>query len=317
MSVKEIGLGCMGMSEFYGPVDDAESLHVLERAWEMGVNHFDTSDMYGGGHNESLLSRFIAGKKSGIRIATKFGIERVGLSRTINNSAAYIRKSCERSLSRLKIDAIDLYYVHRLDRATPIEETILELKRLVNEGKILQLGLSEVSPDELRRAHAIHPIAAIQSEYSLVSRAPETNGLFEACAGLGVGFVAYSPMGRGLLSTRIRSKSDLSQADFRRAAPRFSDENLKDNLSLADRLVNYSNQLNCTPAQLALAWVLKAAPFVVPIPGTKQRKYLEENLGATEVDLSDEIHSKLGKSFAYGNVKGERYPTQGMKEIYE
>ncbi|KEA64798.1 Aldo-keto reductase [Marinobacterium lacunae] len=318
IEVSALGLGCMGMSEFYGATDDAQSLRTLERAAELGISLFDTADMYGRGHNEALVGRFLNTTEYPVKIATKFGIvrdapEEAGrYTRAIDNSPEYIERACEASLKRLGVECIDLYYAHRIDPAFPIEETIEAMARLVQAGKVRALGLCEVSAATLRRAHAVHPVSALQSEYSLWTRDPEEEVL-TTCRELGVSFVAYSPMGRGFLTGAISGTDDLSADDFRHLSPRFQGENLQANLHLLTAVRDLAAQKGCTPAQLALAWLLHQRAEIIPIPGTRRVQYLEENLGAVDVVLSDlELHT-LDKVLPRGAAAGTRYPEAGMK----
>lgn len=320
MSVSAIGLGCMGMSEFYGDTDDASSLATLEAAFEAGVTLFDTADSYGMGKNEELLGRFIKGKLKGkgktdkLRIASKFGLVRQEgrYERRIDNSPEYIRTAVEATLRRLGIEAIDLYYIHRLNLETPLEASIGTLSDLVAEGKVRAIGLCEVSPATLRQAAAIHPIAAVQSEYSLWTRDPEA-GVLQACREVGASFFAYSPLGRGFLTGRINGKSSLGQGDFRMFNPRFSDENLSHNLAIVEVIRQFSLEKSCTPAQLALAWLLAQGEDIIPIPGTKRISYLHENLAATQVSLSKSDLDKISQALPPGMAAGERYTEEGMK----
>lgn len=305
-----IGLGCMGMSEFYGPSDDAQSLKVLERALEIGVNFLDTADMYGSGRNEALLSHILKDKRDAVLLATKCGFVRGEdpRDRRIDTSPAYIKSACEASLKRLGVDVIDLYYLHRLDGETPIEDSMGALKDLAAAGKIRAAGLSEVSAETLRKAHKTFPVSAVQSEYSLTSREPESNGVLKACADLGTRFVAYSPLGRGLLAGAFRSEDDLSEDDSRRSGyfPRFVGANLKKNLGLADQVAAVAQKRSATPAQIALAWLL-TKPGVAPIPGTRKIERLEENAGADTVYLADDDIAELETALPPGAAEGGRY----------
>ncbi|HEV7372937.1 aldo/keto reductase [Arenibaculum sp.] len=317
LSVSALGLGCMGMSEFYGESNDAESLSTLEYAFEKGVTFYDSADTYGHGHNEELLSAFLRGRRDRVVVATKFGIFRsrdMGYSRRIDNSPDYIREACDASLRRLRTDVIDLYYVHRVNPDVPIEETVGTLAELVAAGKVRAIGLCEVSAATLRRAHAVHPVAAVQSEYSLWTRDPE-DGVLPACRDLGVAFVAYSPLGRGFLTGTIRDAGTLSPEDFRRANPRFQDANLEANLARLELVRAIAQERRCTPGQIALAWLLAQGEDIVPIPGTRRRKYLDENCGAAEVRLTATDMERLEAAFPPGATAGERYPAEGMKGI--
>lgn len=308
-----MGFGCMGMSEFYGAHDDAESLKTLERAFELGITHYDTSNVYGRGHNEQLVGQFIKGRRDKVMVASKFGVVRdpngpegSTHDRDIDNSPAYMRQCCEESLARLGTDHIDLYYVHRLDPAVPVEETIGALARLKEEGKIRGIGLSEVPADILRRAHATHPIAALQSEYSLWTREPEVDVL-PTCAELDIAFVAYSPLGRGFLTGAIADAKALAPDDFRLTSPRFQGENFDRNLEIVMRIRALAEEKNCTAGQIAIAWLLHQPMPVIPIPGTKRIKYLEENVAATTVSLNAEDMRRLDEILPLGGAAGGRY----------
>lgn len=310
LTVSALGLGCMGMSEFYGGADRAENLRTLDRALELGVTFFDTADMYGPYTNEELLGEWLRGKRDRVVLATKFGIVRDPVNpqqRGFNGRPEYVRQSIEGSLRRLRTDHVDLYYLHRLDPGTPIEDTVGAMADLVQEGLVRTLGLSEVNPETLRRANAVHPISALQSEYSLWTRDPE-GGVLDACRELGVGFVPYSPLGRGFLTGQIKSPDDLPEDDFRRHNPRFQGENFQKNLDLVAEVRGLAAEKGCTPSQLALAWVLSQGEDVVPIPGTKRVKYLEENLGALDVALTPDDLARIDAAFPKGAASGERYP---------
>ncbi len=315
-SASTIGLGCMGMSEFYGPSDDAESLRTLERALDLGVNHFDSADTYGLGHNETLLGRFIAqggaARRRQVVVATKFGIVRTAgqYERRIDNSPTYIRSACEASLRRLGVDHIDLYYCHRRDPAVPIEDVVGTLGELVQSGKVRAVGLSEVSVESLRRAHAVHPVAAVQSEYSLWSREPET-GMLAACAELGAAFVAYSPLGRAFLTGALDT-ARLADDDFRKRNPRFVGEAQAQNQQLVQALAALAAERNLSSSQLALAWLINKHPHVLPIPGTRRIRYLESNAGAADIVLTPDEIDRLDRLFDPQGVAGARYPEAGF-----
>jgi len=316
LRVGAIGLGCMGMSEFYGATDEAESLATIDRALELGVTMLDTADVYGPRTNEVLVGKAVKGRRDRVVIATKFGIVRTSdpSYRAVNGRPEYVKASCDGSLSRLGIDTIDLYYQHRVDRQTPIEETVGAMADLVKAGKIRYIGLSEAGADTIRRAHAVHPITALQSEYSLWTRDPEDRVL-ATCRELGIGFVAYSPLGRGLLTGRIRKQSDLAPNDFRRGVSRFDEENLQKNLALISHIEELAASKGVTPAQLAIAWVLSRGTDIVPIVGTKRRTYLEENLKALDVRFTpDELH-RLDELAPRGVASGDRYPQHSMQFI--
>ncbi|AVR98354.1 aldo/keto reductase [Pseudoduganella armeniaca] len=316
MQVSALGLGCMGMSEFYGATDAAQSLRTLEAAYHAGVTLFDTAESYGNGDNERLLGRFLAGRRQRVQVATKCGIVREPgqYERRIDNSPAYIRQAVEGSLARLGTETIDLYYVHRIDPNAALEETIGTLADLVDAGKVRAIGLCEVTPATLRRAAAVHPIAAVQSEYSLWTRDPE-DGLLEACAELGTAFCAYSPLGRGFLTGKFDAATPLAPNDFRSFNPRFTGENLQANLKIAETVRRLAAQKGCTPAQLALAWLLAQGEHVIPIPGTKREAYLRENLGAVDLTLTPVEVAAIGAALPPGIAAGQRYSAEGMKGL--
>jgi aryl-alcohol dehydrogenase-like predicted oxidoreductase len=316
LAVSELGLGCMGMSEFYGRSDEGEAIATIRRALELGVTLLDTADMYGPFTNEKLVGRAIAGRREQVVLATKFGNERRedGSWVGINGKPEYVHRACEASLERLGVDHIDLYYQHRVDKTVPIEETVGAMAELVAQGKVRHLGLSEASPQTIRRAHAVHPITALQTEYSLWSRDPESE-ILPTVRELGIGFVAYSPLGRGFLSGKYRKPEDLPEDDFRRHHPRFQGANFEQNLALVARIEEIAREKQVSAGQLALAWVLAQGDDVVPIPGTKHRTYLEENVAAAAIELSARELAQIDEAIPAGLTAGERYASMATIDV--
>jgi aryl-alcohol dehydrogenase-like predicted oxidoreductase len=316
LNVTAIGLGCMSLSGIYGNADDAESIRVIHHALDKGINWLDSADMYGWGHNEELLGKALKGRRAGVIVATKFGQTKDAAGKQgVDGSPAYVQKACEASLKRLGIDVIDLYYQHRVDPNTPIEDTVGAMKRLIEQGKVRAIGLSEAAPDTIRRAHKVHPIAAVQNEYSLLYRTDGEETL-KATRALGISLVAYAPLGRSMLTGTVRGKADLPEGDRRLAHPRFQGESLDKNVALVSRLNRISSEKKCTTAQLVLAWLLAQGKDIVTIPGTKRVARVDENLGALMVSLSDKDLKAISDAAPAGAGAGTRYPADGMKKVF-
>jgi aryl-alcohol dehydrogenase-like predicted oxidoreductase len=316
LEVSVLGLGCMGMSEFYGTSDEDKSIDTIHRALELGINFLDTADMYGPFTNEKLVGKAIADRRDEVVLATKFGNERSedGTRLGVNGRPEYVRQACDASLERLGVDHIDLYYQHRVDVEVPVEETFGAMKELVEAGKVRFLGISEAAPETIRRAHSVHPITALQTEYSLWSRDVEDE-ILPTVRELGIGFVPYSPLGRGFLTGQIRRFEDLPENDFRRTSPRFQGENFEKNLQLVDRVKEIADEKGVTPGQLALAWLLHQGEDIVPIPGTKRREYLEENVRAVDIELTEEDLSRIEEAAPVGAAAGERYTEEQLQTV--